>query len=304
MKRCKMLAVAGGLALGGCPGFGQELEAESGWEAMPDRGALVMATSAGQGVPLSQLAWHGWTAPRWGDVEQRGMGRKLAVHGEVRLAGWQAWGQVTGALGLSARPRPGQHLECRTSVDVERWPQVRRTAVRGGVDALWQQGTEAGVLGVQVSWWVGSAERASPWSQPANPPTSWACWWVPKRPAERVPLPTLGWASGGRWWLAWSPANPTQVPRTLFPTGWGRWEVRVDGPSWAVSLAWSVPISSAPRLPEAPASPRVIRWARPHPPSSPREAPSAASAGMRTSQHAAASMWSWFVAWSRSKAAP
>ena len=304
MKRCKLLAVAGAVALGGSPGFGQGLGAEEGWDDVPARGALVLVTSAGQGVPLNQLAWHGWTKPRWGDVDGQRMRGMPTAHGEVRIAGWEAWGQVAGAVGISARPRPGQRVECRTSVDVERWPQVRRTAVRGGVDALWQQRTEAGVWGVQASWWAGSAERASPWSIPTNPPTSWACWWVPNSPAERVPLPTLGWGSGGRWWLAWSPAHPSQVPRTLFPAGWGRWEVRVDGPSWAVSLAWSASFSSAPELPEAPPSSRVIRWARPHARSIPMTVPSHARVGMRTSQHVAASMWSWFVSWSHPTSEP
>lgn len=159
-------------------------------------------------VDQAEVGRCGWTKnARNADGARRGS--------NCRLGGV---GQVAGAVGISARPRPGQRVECRTSVDVERWPQVRRTAVRGGVEALWQQRTEAGVWGVEASWWAGSAELASPWSNPTNPPTSWACWWVPNSPAERVPAPLL---DGVSWvtapnerarWLVWG-ARTAQGPR-------------------------------------------------------------------------------------------
>lgn len=203
-----------------------------------DRSWLV---TGGQlaGTQRVGLPWNGALGQVWGEFSSPSDDHVARNRGEWCLglshAGWSASTQTAFHAGAVHEISQGTSLGWVVRARGSRWPDVH---ARSGSLRFEGEGTQSepwgslklrafAEVGDRRTLGVASPDSTGRWG---GMPWGWEAWWFPEATGAAVPLPGLGWSSGGQWHVMWSSA----------PAAWSQWRLW-NVPRGQVTLSWRFP---------------------------------------------------------------
>ena len=217
---------------------GLKSQVESGpFPVVNYQGGFVKGGQRVAGVPWRQFVVQSWGTSSMPCAREWGLA--------LWLEGGGPWHQSQLAVGGSSGTLEETGLEWQVRSGLTRWPEVDMATFSARVEGAFWHVMDWGTLRIQLetnlghgrSWFFVNDHEAvalgtNSWE--------WRSWWCPNVDGSRISVPAVGWASDGRWCLAWNSTPAWLKEVRLWDKAPGNVHVQLNFPDASLQILWRV----------------------------------------------------------------